>query len=178
MSDRLLLATFRHEKDLLEATRAVREAGHAIVDVYTPYAVHGLDEAMGLRPTRLTWVCFFCGAIGLLGMFWFEQWTAAIDWPINVGGKPWNSWPSDVPVAFEALVFMAASGSVLAFFAVSRLFPGKRSRLFDVRTTDDRFLLVIAERDAAFSLSKMQRLLEKYHVVSTEERLSNGEAVP
>jgi Alternative complex III, ActD subunit len=175
MSDRLLLATFSHEDDVLDATRAVRQAGYSIVDVYAPYAVHGLDEAMGLRPSRLTWVCFVCGALGVLGMFLFEQWTAAISWPINVGGKPWNSWPSDVPVAFEALVFMASFGSVFAFLLVSRLFAGKRSRPFDLRTTDDRFVLVIDETDASFDLSNVQRLLAQYRVVSTEERLANGE---
>ena len=99
-----------------------------IVDAFTPYAVHGLDRAMGLKPSRLTWVCFVCGMIGRMGMLWFEHWSASVDWAIDVGGKPWNSLPSDVPVAFEAAVLLAGFGSVFALLAVSRLFPGKPTR--------------------------------------------------
>ena len=104
MSERYLLASFEHESDLLEATKAVRKQGWTIVEAFTPYPVHGLDAALGLKPSRLTWVCFICGLFGAAAMLWFEHWTMAVDWPVNVGGKPWNSLPSDAPVAFEAAV--------------------------------------------------------------------------
>ena len=93
MSERVLLASFDHEDDILAATTAVRKQGLKIVDAYTPYAVHGLERAMGLPPSRLTWVCFACGMFGALGMLWFQYWSAAIDWAVDVGGKPWNSLP-------------------------------------------------------------------------------------
>lgn len=177
MSERLMLAVFEHEDDLLRATAAVRRKGFQIVDVYTPYAVHGLDRAMGLAPSRLTWVCFVCGMLGALGMLWFEHWTAAISWPINVGGKPWNSLPSDVPVAFEAAVLLAGFGSVFALLGVSRLYPGKRARVIDPRITDDRFVLVIDEADAAFDAAALNLLLMEYDVVETEERVvAEGES--
>ena len=88
MSDRILLATFEHEDDLLAATTAVRLAGFKILDAFTPYAVHGLERAMGLRPSRLTWVCFVCGMTGALGMLWFEHWTASVTWPRKTTGSP------------------------------------------------------------------------------------------
>ncbi|MCP4784842.1 MAG: DUF3341 domain-containing protein [Fuerstiella sp.] len=174
MSARVLLATFDHEDDLLAATKAVRERGLRIVDAFTPYAVHGLDRAMGLKPSRLTWVCFICGMTGALGMLWFEHWTASVWWPIDVGGKPWNSLPSDVPVAFEAAVLLAGFGSVFALFGVSRLFPGKKSHPIRPRVTDDRFVLVIDESDAAFDVSTVQSMLTEYNVVETEEHIQNG----
>lgn len=118
MSQRILVATFDDEGDLLNAVTAVRRQGLRIEDAFTPYAVHGLDHAMGLRPSRLTWVCFVFGMAGAVGMLWFEHWVAAVSWPVNVGGKPWNSLPSDVPVAFEAAVLLAGFGSVFALFAV------------------------------------------------------------
>ncbi len=173
MSDRVLLATFEHEEDLLAATTAVREKGYRILDVFTPYAVHGLDRAMGLKPSRLTWVCFFCGAIGVLGALWFEHWTAALSWPLDVGGKPWNSLPSDVPVAFEMMVLLAGFGSVFALFAVCRLFPGKRVPYIYERVTDDRFVLVIEQTDSAFDLSATERLLREFHATATEERTAS-----
>ena len=171
MSDRILLATFEHEDDLLAATNVARERGLKIIDAFTPYAVHGLDRAMGLRPSRLTWVCFFCGMFGALGMLWFENWTASVDWAIDVGGKPWNSLPSDVPVAFEAAVLLAGFGSVFALFFVSRLFPGKRAQVVNPRVTDDRFVLVIGESDAAFDEAMLSRLMREHHAVETEEKL-------
>ncbi len=174
MSNRVFLATFEHEDDLLAATTAVRKKGLHIVDAFTPYAVHGLDRAMGLRQSRLTWVCFVCGITGALGMLWFEHWTASVAWPIDVGGKPWNSLPSDVPVAFEAAVLLAGFGSVFALFAVSRLYPGKRAQIIRPRITDDRFVLVIGETDAAFEVSVIERLLRDYNVVETEEQIDEG----
>jgi hypothetical protein len=162
---------------LLAATDAVRRGGFRIVDAFTPYAVHGLERAMGLRPSRLTWVCFVCGMAGALGMLWFEHWTASIDWPLDVGGKPWNSLPSDVPVAFEAAVLLAAFGSVLALFVVSRLYPGRQPQVIDPRVTDDRFVLVIDEADAAFDTAAVRRMLQEFHVVAIEEKvaLAGGE---
>ena len=174
MSHRVLLATFAHEADLIAATKAVREHGLRIVDAFTPYAVHGLDGAMGLKQSRLTWVCFVCAMTGALGMLWFEHWAASVWWPIDVGGKPWNSLPSDVPVAFEAAVLLAGFGSVFALFGVSRLFPGKQTTPIHPRVTDDRFVLVIDESDAAFDAAQVRRMLLKFDVVETEERVDDG----
>jgi hypothetical protein len=174
MSDRLVLATFEHEDDLLAATKAVRAAGLKIVDVFTPYAVHGLEKAMGLRPSRLTWVCFLCGMTGALGMLWFEHWTASVNWPIDVGGKPWNSLPSDVPVAFEAAVLLAGFGSVFALFGVCRLCPGKKAKLIHPRVTDDCFVLVIDEANASFDPSAVRQMLIDHDAVEVEQR-SAGE---
>lgn len=173
MSDRVLLATFDHEDDLLAAVAAVRQKGLRVVDAFTPYAVHGLDRAMGLKPSRLTWVCFACGMLGAVGMLWFEHWSASVDWALDVGGKPWNSLPSDVPVAFEAAVLLAGFGSVFALLAVSRLFPGKHPTVINPRVTDDRFVLVIDESDAAFDADAVTSLLTEFHVVETEERLTS-----
>ncbi|MBC8353594.1 MAG: DUF3341 domain-containing protein [Planctomycetes bacterium] len=172
MSDRVLLATFEHEDDLLAATDAVRRSGFKIVDAFTPYAVHGLERAMGLRPSRLTWVCFLCGMIGVLGMLWFEHWSTSIDWKLDVGGKPWNSLPSDVPVAFEAAVLLAGFGSVFALLAVSRLFPGKQPQIINPRVTDDRFLLVIDEADAGFDTAAVRKMLQEFHALAVEEKIT------
>jgi hypothetical protein len=111
-------------------------------------------------------------------MLGFERWSASVDWALDVGGKPWNSLPSDVPVAFESAVLLAGFGSVFALFAVSRLYPGKQPRVIHPRVTDDRFVLVIGESDAAFDVDAVNRLLSEFHVVETEERLTaNGGAM-
>ncbi|HFB97826.1 MAG TPA: DUF3341 domain-containing protein [Bryobacterales bacterium] len=175
MSRRTLVTVFEHEDDILGATRAIREAGFRIADVYAPYAVHGLDRAMGLQPSKLPWVCFVLGLVGAALKVWFEFWTTAVDWPINVGGKPWNSLPAFVPVTFEVMVLFAGVSTVFAFLLVSRLWPGKRAALADPRVTDDRFILVIDQTDAAFDPVKVAELLERYRVVRVEEREESDE---
>ena len=171
---RVLLATFEHEDDLLSATTAARKEGLHIVDAYTPYAVHGLDRAMGLRQSRLTWVCFICAMIGAIGMLSFEHLVASVWWPIDVGGKPWFALPSDVPVAFEASVLFAGFGSVFALFAVSRLYPGKKPFKIPARVTDDQFVLVLEQKDASFDEEAVKALLENHHPINLEQYTENN----
>jgi hypothetical protein len=170
MARRTLIGVFEREEDILAATAAARREGLAILDVYTPYAVHGLDQAMGLQPSRLPWVCFALGLVGATFKVWFEYWTTAVSWPLNVGGKPWNSWPAFVPVTFEVMVLFAGVSTVLAFFLVARLRPGRRAVLVHPRVTDDRFVLVLDQRDATFDLRRVRRLLERHHAVEIVER--------
>ncbi|NLY00100.1 MAG: DUF3341 domain-containing protein [Rhodopirellula sp.] len=178
MSRRVLLAAFREEGDLLGAVRAVRSRGATILDVYAPYAVHGLDDALGWRPSRLTWACGLCGAAGALFILWYQFWTSAVDWPLNVGGKPFNSLPAFVPVIFEAMVLCGAVGSVLAFFLVSRLFPGKQARLIRPQITDDRFALLIEQTDAGFDVKQISALLAEHHAEEIEERVLGTGVAP
>jgi len=148
MSHRRLTGVFEEEEGILAATRAAREDGFAVLDAYTPYPVHGMDDALGIRPSRLTWICFLCGAAGLALALWFQHWTSAVDWPINVGGKPFDSLPAWVPIAFEITVLFASLGVVLALFVRCRLWPGKRVEQPAPGVTDDRFAVVVELRGA------------------------------
>jgi mono/diheme cytochrome c family protein len=179
MSERVFLGVFDNEEGLLRATADVRKRGWRVRDVYTPYAVHGLDEALGLAPSRLSRFCLVCGALGVALAFWVQYWTMTIDWPLNVGGRPWNSLPAFVPVAFEVMVLFAGLGVVLAFLAVSRLFPGKRAVLPVDGVTRDRFVLLITEGDAAFDPDAIRPLFEECGAVFTEEReVEDGRPAP
>lgn len=139
---RPFVAYFTREQDVLAATGAVRKAGLGIRDVYTPYAVHGLEGVMGLRRSRLSQVCFFAGLTGLTTMLFFAWWTSAVSWPLNVGGKPFASIPAYVPVTFEFTVLCASLVTVAALFAVARLWPGKNVDTLP-GVTNDRFALVL-----------------------------------
>ena len=174
MSRRLFLAVFDREEDVLGATQSSREHGFKIADVYAPYAVHGMDKAMALPPSRLPWVCFALGVIGATFKVWFEYWTTWIDWPINVGGKPWESLPAFVPVTFEVMVLLAGVSTVLAFFIVARLRPGKKPSIPLAGVTDDKFLLVLEETDAVFDPVKVRYLFEKFKAVWVEERVEEA----
>lgn len=176
MSQFQLLGVFDDENGLIGAIRAARERRLRIVEVYTPYAVHGLDRVLGLRRSRLSVVCLVGGALGALLKLGFEFWTAAIDWPVNVGGKPWNSLPAFVPITFEVMVLFAGLSSVGALLLVSRLRPGKQPQLVDPRITNDRFALLLEESDAAFDVGEVSALLKQHGAVDVIERLA--EEVP
>lgn len=174
MSRRLLIGVFESEEDILHATRASRALGYKFVDAHTPYAVHGLDEAMGLAPSRLPWVCFALGVAGAAFKVWFEFWTTSINWPVNVGGKPWNSLPAFVPITFEVMVLAAGVSTVVAFLAVARLLPGRKAKMPEARVTDDQFVLVLEQTDAAFDVSRVRRLLGGLNAVRIEERVEEA----
>ncbi len=170
MSRRVLIGIFDSEEAILEATDSARHRGWKIIDVFAPYAVHGLDKAMGLQRSKLPWVCFALGLFGASFKVWFEYWTTASDWPINVGGKPWNSLPAFVPITFEVMVLFAGISTVLAFLGMNRLFPGRRASLLDPRVTNDRFALVLEENDAAFDVKEVEQFLQEHRAIRVEER--------
>lgn len=172
MSKRYVVSAFEREQDILDATKTARDQGYRIVDVFTPYAVHGLDAAMGLKSSKLPWVCFALGLTGAIAKLWYQIWTSATSWPVNVGGKPLKSIPAFVPVTFEMMVLFAGVGTVVVFFLISRLRPGKKTTVSFERATDNRFYLVIEETDAAFDVQQVRTMFSPFHLVHLEERLN------
>ena len=170
MSRRVSIGIFDSEEAILQVTDAARRRGLQIVDVFAPYAVHGLDKAMGLERSKLPWVCFALGLFGASCKVCFEYWTTASDWPINVGGKPWNSLPAFVPITFEVMVLFAGISTVLAFFGMSRLWPGRKPALLDPRVTNDHFALVLEQDSAVFDVDEVELFLRDYHAIHVEER--------
>jgi hypothetical protein len=156
----LFLGIFVDEAGVLAAARAAREAGYRIHDAYTPYAVHGLDQAIGLRPSRLPWVCLACALTGLSAAAVAQYWMSAVDWPLNVGGKPFNSLPAFLPAMFETMVLLAGGGTVLALLLRAGLFPGRSAWLAHERVTDDRFVLAVEADASEFDAGRLARLWE------------------
>src|SRR5215472_4387350 len=146
---RYTAAYFENEDDLVAGATEARGAGFEIHDAYTPFAVHGLDRAVGLPPSRLTWIAFLAGAVGLVFALTLQVWTSAYDWPLNVGGKPFNSFPLFIPVAFELTVLFSGLIAIGVLFARNRLWLFSKKLIFD-RVTDDRFVMVLRQADASF----------------------------
>lgn len=167
-ADNLFLGVFTDEDDVLEATKKCRDADFNFYDVFSPYAVHGLDRAMGLPFSKITWVTFLCGLMGttiaISGMTYVSWW----DWPINIGGKATFPWPAFVPIMFELTVLIGGVSTMLALFAFCRIFPGKKARLFHPRVTDDRFVIAI-EVDEDFDEAKCREIFEAHNVEEMKE---------
>ncbi|HEY0749653.1 MAG TPA: DUF3341 domain-containing protein [Chitinophagaceae bacterium] len=136
-------ANFYDEQVLFPAVKAVRKQGYKLHDVYTPFPIHGLDAAMGLRDTSLHTAGFIYGITGTTVAFSFITWTLTTDWPLNIGGKPFFSLPAWIPIMFELTVLFAAVGMVLTFCYLCQLAPFVKKDHFNLRSTDDTFVMAI-----------------------------------
>jgi hypothetical protein len=143
MITRTIHAAFDRPQDLVRAAEAAQRQGWRIIDVYSPYPLHETAHLLGLRRSRLPRAAFVFGALGIAAALVFQFWASAWDWPLNVGGRPWNSLPAFVPVTFEMMVLCAGLGIVLCWLLVCRLYPGKVARVPSRKVTDDTFLLQV-----------------------------------
>ena len=137
-----VLGFFDDPQSLIHAMEKVRDANYESFDAFTPYPVHGLDAAQGLKRSPLPYVTFIFGATGFTLALALQYWTSAVDWPLNVGGKPFFSWPAFVPVMFELTVLLAGLSTVAGMFALNRL-PNITKKSFDPSLTNNRFAILI-----------------------------------
>jgi len=133
---------FYDPEELLKAGSAARERGFKNLDAYMPYFVHGINEALGIKRSWVPWATLAAGVTGGSLGFLFQAWVSAVDWPLNVGGKPFISWPAFIPITFETTVLFAGLTTLGALFIACRL-PVKNPKVLDLRLTDNCFALVI-----------------------------------
>lgn len=140
---KFVVGVFDDESNLFNAVRRVRRAGYKLHEVYTPFPLHGLDREMGLRDTSIHTAGFIYGITGTALALGFMTWVFTKDWPLNIGGKPHFALPAWVPIMFEFTVLLSAVGMVLTFCYVCQLAPFVRKHHFHLRSTDDKFVMVI-----------------------------------
>jgi hypothetical protein len=145
MSDsrNFVLGVFDDEDVLLKAVRTVRGAGVKIDEVYSPFPVHGLDEELGYKRSRLPIAAFMFGALGTSLALTMQYWMLGVDWPMIIGGKDFTPLPDFIPVTFELTVLLAAFGMVGTFLVSSDLKPWKNPKMLDLRITDDKHVMAI-----------------------------------
>lgn len=141
----LVQAMYHDDDVLISAVKQIRAAGFKISEVYTPFPVHGLDKAMGLKESRIAVAAFMYGLFGLAVAVILTWYMMISDWPQNIGGKPNIDWamnmPAFVPILFEMTVFFAAHLMVWTFLVINGLYPGAEAKNPDPRTTDDYFMV-------------------------------------
>jgi len=167
-----VMGEFANPEELIHAVKRVREAGYRRIDAYAPFPVEGLSEALGLRHSWVPTVTLAGGLLGGLGGFFFQYWVAAVTYPMNIGGRPLNSWPAFIPVTFELTVLGASLFSVFGMLALNKL-PQPHHPVFNVdrfsHATTDRFFLCIEARDRKFHLEEVARLLHSLHAHHVNE---------
>jgi hypothetical protein len=148
-----LMAEFLTARALLDAARRANLAGYREMDAYTPYPIEGLSAELGMPRTRIPMIVLVCGIVGASVGFMMQYWTMVIDYPFNSGGKPLNSWPAFIPIAFEVFILIASFGALLAMLLLNGL-PHPHHPVFNVprfaRASQDRFFLCIEATDPRF----------------------------
>ena len=148
-----IMAEFDNPSDLVAAARQTHEAGYRRVNGYSPYPIEELTEAIGFTRTTLPLIVLVGGILGGLGGFFMQYWMEVIDYPLNVGGKPFNSWPAFIPITFECTILVAAFAAVLGMLVLNKL-PQPYHPVFNAPNfalaTRDKFFLVIEANDPKF----------------------------
>ncbi len=137
-----MVGVFDNEFDLVEAFEKVKAKGVKVKEVYTPYPIHKILEGMG-KKTRITHAAFFFGLFGALSVLGGMYYASVISWPLNFGGKPFNTFPSFMVVAIVATILIVTILTLFTFSARAKIFPGKQAEIIDDRATDNKFVMVL-----------------------------------
>ncbi len=148
-----LMAEFSSPHDLLAAAGRARQAGYRRMDAFTPFPIEELSEALGHRKSRVPLIVLVGAIVGALSGYALQYWVSAVSYPINIGGRPYNSWPAFIPVTFELAILVAGISAVLGMLALNGL-PMPHHPVFNVPrfalASRDRYFLCIEARDARF----------------------------
>ena len=167
-ASKYIVGVFDDEDVLLPAVKKIRAKGVEIHDVYTPYPVHHLDVYLGYKRTRLGKAAFLFGATGTTLAITMISYMLGFDWPMDIGGKDFLPAPNFIPVTFEATVLISALGMVSTFLVSRNLVPGKKAKMFDPRSTDDKHVMAInLDKNAKHSKEDIVAILKEHGV--TEE---------
>ena len=158
-----VMGEFETPEKLIHAVEKVREAGYRRFEAFSPFPVEGLSHAMGLKRNLVPLITLIGGLTGGIGGFGFQYWVAAITYPLNIGGRPFNSWPAFVPVTFELTILGAALSAVFGMLALNKL-PQPHHPVFNVHrfshASADRFFICIESHDPKFHLAETARFLQ------------------
>jgi hypothetical protein len=146
------IGIFDQEGTFVSSIKSLRDENLEIFEVFTPYPMHEVFKLLK-RKSRMPTVAYFMGLSAIIATLGFLYYTAVINWPLVYGGKPFNSFPSFIVITLVLTILIVTIGSLAVFSARSRLFPGRDNTIFDIRATDDKFVIVVSadEKDASLA---------------------------
>jgi len=165
-----ITGVFDDDGIMLNSIAKIRSAGVKIEEVYTPFPVHHLEDALGYKRSRLPMIAFMFSVAGTTLALVMQISMIVVDWPMIIGGKPFFSYPDFVPVAFELSVLLAAYGMVITFFVRSDLKPYKKPKTFDLRSTDDCHIMAVDLAANSLSEDEIRVILKENGAVEVNNK--------
>ncbi|MDP3929779.1 MAG: DUF3341 domain-containing protein [Bacteroidota bacterium] len=169
-SKKLILGVYDSPDKTYAATKKLISNGYSVYDVYSPFAIHGLDRVMGIKRSRLTVAAFCCAMLGLSLAVTFQVYVSYFDWQMNIGGKPSLHIPTYIPITFELSILFTAFGMVTAFFIVNKMFWGKNADIMDIRVTDDLFVIAVDVKKSKADMGSLNQMLMDGGAIEVRER--------
>jgi hypothetical protein len=168
--NKYIVGVYSDDDVLLKAVKKIREAGIKIHEVFSPFPIHGIDEALGYKRSRLPKAAFMFGALGLTLALTMQYWMLGYDWQMIIGGKNFASLPPFIPVSFELTVLLSALGMVGTFMVASDLKPYRKPKIFDIRITDDKHVIAIDLADNKLAKQEISKIVAQTGAEEVNEK--------
>jgi len=172
MSKKYLVGVFNDEHTLIDAFQKALEKGVVIEEVYTPYPIHEILHGMKNK-TRITYAAFFFGLFAVIMLIGGMYYAAVVSWPLDFGGKPFNTFPSFIVVTIVGTILTVTLLTLLTFSVRSKIYPGKKADIIDIRATDDKFIILLDQDKMGIQKAEVTQMFQKYGASEVYEKEAN-----
>ena len=168
--NKYIVGVYGDDDVVLKAVKKIREAGIKVHEVFSPFPIHGIDDALGYKRSRLPKAAFMFGVLGLTLALTMQYWMLGYDWQMIIGGKNFASLPPFIPVSFELTVLLSALGMVGTFMVASDLKPYRKPKIFDIRITDDKHIIAIDLADNNMTIKEISTIVAQTGAEEVNEK--------
>jgi hypothetical protein len=169
-TNKVILGIYNDPDHIYDTTKKLIHDGYRVRDVYSPFAIHGMDRVLGIKRSRLTVAAFIFAMTGIVLALALQTYASYFDWQMNVGGKPSLHIPTYIPITFELAILCTAFGMVACFFAVNKMVWGKNADIIDLRVTDDLFVVAIDIIPNKTDIAELSSILKNNGAIEIRER--------
>lgn len=169
-TNKVILGIYNDPDHIYDTTKKLIHDGYRVRDVYSPFAIHGMDRVLGIKRSRLTVAAFVFAMTGIVLALTLQTYASYFDWQMNVGGKPSLHIPTYIPITFELSILCTAFGMVGCFFAVNKMVWGKNADIIDIRVTDDLFVVAVDIIPNKTDVAELSSILKNNGAIEIRER--------
>lgn len=169
-TNKVILGIYNDPDHIYDTTKKLIHDGYRVRDVYSPFAIHGMDRVLGIKRSRLTVAAFVFAMTGIVLALTLQTYASYFDWQMNIGGKPSLHIPTYIPITFELAILCTAFGMVGCFFAVNKMVWGKNADIIDIRVTDDLFVVAIDVIPNKTDVAELSSILKNNGAIEIRER--------
>jgi hypothetical protein len=171
MDNKMLMGIYDNPDSTYAVTKTLMNSGYDVHDVYSPFAIHGMEKLLRLKRSRLSTAAFCFGMLGVTCALTLMSYSSFFDWQMNVGGKPFLHIPTYIPITFELGILFTAFGMVTCFFIVNHMIWGRTTDVVDIRVTDDRFVVAVNVHESRTDVKALENIFVSGGALEVRERI-------